>query len=353
MSATLGIGFVGCGRVTETLHLPAVARAPGLRAVAAADPDPARRSAVARAAAGVRTHADAEAVIRDPRVDIVAVCVPPGLHAEVAVAALDAGRHVYLEKPVAVTWEDALAIRAAADRARGTVAMGLNLRSHRLVRRAKAILDAGLLGRIEMVRGVWTSGFHRGGAWPAWRGERSAGGGALHEVAVHHLDLCRHLLAAEFEAVSARTRSGDVVDQNVALVAAMSDGAIASLAAGQRTADANEMEVYGREGVLRFSLYRADSLELRRSADLAGGPRVRLRQRLQAARELPAAVAAARRGGDYRGSYVAHWTRVAAAIRAGTGPPATLADGQAALAAVLAAVRSADAGQPVAPAHVA
>lgn len=348
MATTLGIGFAGCGRATETLHLPALARVPGLRAVAAADPEPARRAAVRRAAPGLRLHADVQGLLGDPEVDVVAVCVPPALHAPVAIAALDAGRHVYLEKPVAVTWEDALAIQAAAAGSAGAVAMGLNLRSHRLVREAAGLLATGAVGPVEMVRTAWTSGFHRGPDWPAWRGDRRAGGGALYEIAVHHLDLCRYLLGAEYESVAAWGRSGEHVDQSVMLTARMAGGVLVSIAAGQRTADANDVEVYGRDGVLRLSLYRADSLELHRSADLAGGPRARLRRGAEAARGLPAALAAARRGGDFRASYAVHWARVAGALRAGAPCPATLEDGLRAQAALLAAAESLETGEPVA-----
>lgn len=349
VSVELGVGFVGCGRATETLHLPAIAQVTGLRAVAVADIDADRMAAVTRADPLLRPHATVEALVADPAVDIVAICAPPAAHAALAVAALDAGRHLYLEKPVAPTWDEATAIQAAAGRASGTLTMGLNLRSHRLVRQAREILLSGVLGPIEMMRTAWTSGFHRGGAWPRWRDERAAGGGALFEIAVHHIDLCRFLLGEEFERVFVDSTSREVVDQSVVVSARMTGGALVSMIAGQRTGDANEIEIYGRDGVLRFSLYRADSLEVRRNADMAGGPAVRLRQRAMAARGLPSAIAAARRGGDFRGSYVAHWVGAARAARRSAGPPATLDDGRRALAVVLAAIGSAERGAPVAP----
>lgn len=353
MSAELGIGFVGCGRATETLHLPAIAQVPGLRAVAATDIDADRLAAVLRADPLLRAHATAEALMGDPGVDIVAICAPPAAHAALAVTALEAGRHVYLEKPVAVTWDDATAIQAAAARAAGTLTMGFNLRSHRLVRQAREIMLSGVLGPIEIMRTAWTSGFHRGGAWSRWRDERGSGGGALFEIAVHHVDLCRHLLGEEFARLSVESSSREVVDQSVVVSARMSGGTLVSMIAGQRTTDANEIEIYGRDGVLGFSLYRADSLELRRSSDMAGGPAARLRQRAMSARGLPAAIAAARRGGDFRQSYAAHWARAAQAVRRSAGPPATLDDGRRALAVVLAAIASAEWGAPMAPEAIA
>jgi predicted dehydrogenase len=348
MYTELNVGFAGCGRATETLHLPAIARVPGLRAVAALDVDPDRIAAVRRVEPSLRAHSTLDGLVADPGVDIVAVCVPPALHAGAAIAALGAGKHVYLEKPVAATWDDAMAIRAAAERASGSLTMGFNLRSHRLVQQAAQVVASGVLGPVEVMRTVWTSGFHRGGAWPRWRDERATGGGALFEIAVHHLDLCRHLLGEDIERLSVEAASREVADQTVVIGGRTPSGALVSIVAGQRSADANEIEVYGRDGVLRFSLYRADSLELRRSSDLAGGPTARLRQRVAAARGLPAALAVARRGGDFRLSYAAHWQATAQAVRGLAPPPATLDDGCRALAAALAAVRSADRGAPVA-----
>ena len=349
MSADMGIGFVGCGRATETLHLPAIAQVKGLRAVAVTDADPARVAAAVTADSTLRTHPGADGLIADPRVDIVAICVPPSLHAPFAVAALDAGKHVYLEKPVAATRTDAEAIEAAAARAPGTLTMGFNLRSHRLVAQARGILTSGALGPVEMMRTVWTSGFHRGGAWPAWRDDRAAGGGALFEIAVHHIDLCRHLLGEEFGRVAVQSAHRDVVNQSIVMAASMSGGTLVSISAGQRTTDANDIEIFGRDGALRLSLYRADSLEVRRSSDMAGGLAVRLRQRVGSARRLPAALAAARRGGDFRQSYVAHWTAAARTAREGAPPPASLDDGLHALDVVLAAIESADGDAVVVP----
>ena len=92
--------------------------------------------------------------------------------------------------------------------------MGHNLRSHRLVREARAIVGSGALGRIGTLRAAWTSGYHRGGAWPAWRDDRAAGGGAILEIGVHHLDLCSCLLGEPLESVSALLRDGAVPDQD-------------------------------------------------------------------------------------------------------------------------------------------
>lgn len=349
---TLGIGFVGCGRATEDLHVPALRRIEGVRVSAIADTSPDARARLRAAAPGARELSSHVELISDPSVDVVAVCVPPFLHAEVALAALAAGKHVYLEKPLAVTLEDAVQIRNAAKASPGLLALGFNLRSHRLVRAARDLMAGGTLGALEMMRTSWTCGFHLGREWPAWRLDRARGGGAFYEIAVHHLDLARYLLDDEIDCVTAMTRSDEIVDVDIGITARMRSGVVVGIHVSQRTVDGNDIEVFGRRGALAFSCYRADSLSLRTSAELAGGAATQIRRRIGWLRALPAAVASARRGGDFRGSYVEHWRRFVSAIRGDGVAPATLDDGLRSLSAVTAAIRSAETGRSVALSEV-
>lgn len=349
----LHIGFIGCGRATEDLHVPALRRVAGVRVAAIADSSPTARGRVRALVPGVRETESHLDIASDPDIDIVAVCVPPSLHADVATAALAAGKHVYVEKPLAVTIEDALRIRDAAAESSGKLAVGFNLRSHRLVREAREHIAAGKLGDMEMMRASWTCGFHLGREWPPWRLDRRLGGGAFYEIAVHHLDLARFLLGDDVESVTAMTRSGEVVDQDIAITARMRSGVIVSLAVSQKTVDGNEIEIYGRSGAVSFSCYRADSLVVRSASELGGGMAAQLRRRAAWLRALPEAVVSAQKGGDFRGSYTEHWRRFVAALRDEDALPATLDDGMHALRAVRAAIHSADTGRAVSLAEVA
>jgi predicted dehydrogenase len=343
----LRVGFVGCGRATEILHIPALAAVEELQTVAASDPSAEAVAAVRRAAPGIAIHASYRDLVADPSVDVVAVCVPPALHAEVALAALAAGKHVYLEKPIAVTLSDAAAIRAAAEGARSKLALGFNLRSHRLVAEARSVVEGGLLGKIELVRTAWTCGYHIGRSWPAWRYARRTGGGAFYEIAVHHLDLLAYLLADEIESVVAASRSDEVEDQDILITVRTRSGVLGSIAVSQRTTDGNEIAIYGQRGALAFSCYRADSFDFRPSDRLGGGLRARLGEQLEKLRRFPRAMAAARAGGDFQLSYRAHWRRFALAIRDDLPLPATVHEGERALRAVIAAIRSVETGSAV------
>ena len=114
----LGVGIVGAGVAAQAIHLPALARLPGLyRVVAVTDVDAALAQVVG-ARAGARAVASVAELLADPEVDVVAICSPPHTHAAITLAACAAGKAgVLCEKPMATTAEDAAAMAAAADAA--------------------------------------------------------------------------------------------------------------------------------------------------------------------------------------------------------------------------------------------
>lgn len=92
------VGFVGCGLATQTLHLPALRHLADWEGIAAADSDDGRLKETENRFGIPRCYADCQALLANAGGEVVAVGVPPRLHAEVALAALAAGKHVFIEK---------------------------------------------------------------------------------------------------------------------------------------------------------------------------------------------------------------------------------------------------------------
>jgi predicted dehydrogenase len=182
-----------------------------------------------------------------------------------------------------------------------------------------------------MVRSVWTAGFNLGEEMPAWRLRRELGGGALTELGVHHIDLWRFLTGREVTAGQAFSFSESSDDQAVALQGVLDDGTVCSTALCQRSADSNEVEVFGDKGRLRFSVYQADSLVKFTTADLGGGIGLRIKQFRQQAVQFPALLRSSRRGGAYRESYLRQWLRFAATANGEQPPACSLEDARAAI----------------------
>ena len=112
---TVGVGVVGCGFVGLGAHVSSFAKIEGSRLVAIADPDEARRSKAQAKYQPQSAYADYAELVRDPEVDAVVVALPTPMHAPVALAAIEAGKHVLCEMPLAATLDQADQIIAAAE----------------------------------------------------------------------------------------------------------------------------------------------------------------------------------------------------------------------------------------------
>ena len=199
----LRVALVGAGNIASH-HLPAYQQfRDRVELVAVCDLDEElarRRAAEARIE---RTYRDVDTMIREVDCDAFDICTTPDQHAPVAHAAIEAGKHVLVEKPFALSLGDCRELVAAADRAGVTLMVAQNQRFLPSHQAARAIIASGELGAIRAVRTDsiqhW-GGFLAAGHWQ-YDGAR-AGGGAVIGVAVHRLDLTRFLVG-EVRRVSA------------------------------------------------------------------------------------------------------------------------------------------------------
>jgi len=340
------LAVIGCGEVTRGKHLAALTRLPGISVVAVCDVDE-RSVREAAARFSIKKHCtDSREVFAMPEVEAVGVCTDPGSHAELAVAAMRAGKHVLVEKPLALTTADCTRMIAAAEAA-GVIAMtGFHMRFHRLIREAREHIAKGVLGPLESVRMVWHSPRPDLGI-PVWKTERKHGGGALIEIGVHHFDLLRFLLNTEFEQIHAISRDGVREDETAVVVARIANHALVSAEFSERSPHEIEIVVSGANALMRINCERFDGLEIRRRGELTGSPAVRWRSIARFFRTLPIGLTTLRRGGDYRMSYENSWRHFAHSIRNGSTPESTLQDGLRALEVVCAALQSASTSNPV------
>ncbi|MFD8162120.1 Gfo/Idh/MocA family protein [Streptomyces malaysiensis] len=213
MVSTLGVAVVGfgwMGRVhTQAYirlphHFPRLSVRPELVAVADEVPgraeEAAERYGFATAARGWRE------VAADPRVQAVSIAAPNFLHREIGVAMARAGKHIWIEKPVGLTADDARAVAGAVAEAGVQGAVGFNYRNAPAVQTARAMIAAGEIGTVTHARIRLFSDYaaHPEGAL-TWRYERARGGsGVLGDLASHGVDLARFLLG-EIDTLTADT----------------------------------------------------------------------------------------------------------------------------------------------------
>ncbi len=348
-SERLSVGVIGCGRAARDLHLPALARSSDADAVAIADPD---RSALDRTGDqfGVRRRSeDYRELLFDTAIEAVCVAAPTHLHAEIGLAALDAGKHVFVEKPLALSLDECdLLVERARESGLATM-VGFNLRWHHHVRRARELIQQGGLGELGLLTSTFASPSLLREV-PSWRADPARGGGLLALQAVHHLDLWRYLLGQEIDRVlcGATGETGSGAGPGAAAVTATSSGGVRIAGAFCAvTGQENEFSVFGSEGWLRATLYRFDGLELM-PRESTGGDLGRLTRRPgRFLAELARALPRLRHGGDFKASYEAEWRQFVAAIRNDRPTECGFEDGREAARILLAVLQSAAAGGTV------
>lgn len=343
----LRVGIVGCGHAAEHLHLPALRSLPSVEVVALADTDPERLRLVGARFAIARRYGDHEALLSDDEVDAVAVCVPPRAHAAVVLAALDAQKHVLVEKPLCLDLDEADRLVERARCASVTAMVGFNLRYHRHVLAARRAIVSGRIGPVELVRTTWSSPVEPLAGSPGWRRRREFGGGVLYDLAVHHIDLWRFLLGSEVDEVFALALAGEDDDRAATLTARLSNGALAISGLSHRAAGVHEIEICGRQGRIVVSPYRFDGFELTRSSTSPGDLTSRARALARTVQALPGALTTRRHGGTFLEAYRTEWQHFAAQAVRGVPAGCTFDDGRRALELVLAALDSIRSGRPV------
>jgi myo-inositol 2-dehydrogenase / D-chiro-inositol 1-dehydrogenase len=257
MSVRLGV--LGCGGIARAAHLRSLARIPGGRVVALADTVAANLDAARPLAPDARAMAEYGDVLAMPEVDAVIVALPPALHASAAIAALDQGKHVYVEKPLATSVDDAGRVLEAARRSGLIAMMGFNYRHNPLVQRARSAIGGGVVGTPVSVRTVFTTPAR---AIPAWKQQRESGGGALLDLAVHHVDLIRFLLGTEVAHVSADVLSTRSEHDTVTLQMGLTNGCLAQVLCSLGTIDDDRIEIHGSAGRLTIDRYRSLRVEV-------------------------------------------------------------------------------------------
>ncbi|MFT4028825.1 MAG: Gfo/Idh/MocA family oxidoreductase [Protaetiibacter sp.] len=198
-AAVVGTGMIGA------VHRRAMAAA-GATVVGVVGSSPERGSAAARAWGVPDAITDFE-VLLDSEVDVVHICTPNANHVDYALRAIEAGRHVIVEKPVGLSHASALEVEAAASRAGVVVTVPFVYRFHPVVREIRARIAAGALGRIHTVHGSYLQDWLLSPAATSWRVDAALGGPsrAFADIGSHWIDLVEWVSGVRFTDLTAQT----------------------------------------------------------------------------------------------------------------------------------------------------
>jgi predicted dehydrogenase len=250
----IGVGLIGAGIMGTYGHYPGYAEIPSkAKVVAVCDKD---EGALGRLAekSGAAPYTDYNELLKDPAVDAVDICLPHFLHGRVALAAIEAGKHVIVEKPFTLTLEEADRVISAARRKGVKLMVAENMRFVKAYEVAKQLVDAGEIGEICYARG-YTGGPSGPMTDPNdWRGKISeSGGGTMMDDGIHFFYLFPWLVGevtSVFAATTQFVKAPRDTEDNAVGTLRFANGAmgIFSFSCVVGSPWTEQMELYGREG---------------------------------------------------------------------------------------------------------
>lgn len=268
------VGIIGCGRIAERRHAPEYHKNPYSEIRGVYDAREEKAAALAARYGGL-VYETAEELLGDPGIDAVSICAANNAHAELTIKALNAGKHVLVEKPMAMTVEDCYAMLEAAKASGKLLMVGQNQRFNTGHVRAKELIEQGIIGKPL----TFKTTFGHGGPerWIAEPGEKPgkinrdiwffdrkiASMGAMADLGIHKTDLIQYLLGDKIVSVSAKimtldkkTSSGDLIEleDNAILIYTMASGVVGTMTVSWTYygEEDNSTVIFGTKGVMRL-----------------------------------------------------------------------------------------------------
>ncbi|AYM65286.1 Gfo/Idh/MocA family oxidoreductase [Agrobacterium fabrum] len=282
--AALGVGLIGTGYMGKCHALAwnnvtsvfGDVERPRLVTLAEVNPELAAKKAAEFGFA--RSTGNWRDLLADPEIDVISVTTPNAFHPEMAIAALEAGKHVWCEKPMAPAFADAVKMRDAARRSGKAAAMGYNYIQNPVIRHIRRLIDEGAIGNVYHVRAEMDEDFMADATQPFyWKSEASSGYGALDDFAVHPLSLLYALFGHAESAITdmvkpyeTRPLAGGgeraVETHDLASVLLKLEGGISAVLIANRSAWGRKgriaIQIYGSAGSILFDQERMNEFQL-------------------------------------------------------------------------------------------
>ena len=262
----INIGVIGCGKIAQVRHLPEYDSHPLVRISGVFDAEKSRAGEIAEKY-HTKAYASYEDMLKDDNVDAVSVCTANNSHCEVTVKALEAGKHVLCEKPMAVTYEECKRMVETARRTERFLMVGHNQRLTKTHKKAKELVEKGEIGKVITFKS--TFGHSGPENWAVdknniWFFNKAAASfGAMADLGVHKTDLIQFLLSERIKEVVAVTGTLDKkdnqgnaigVDDNAICIYKMESGIIGNVNVSWSYYgdEDNSTVLYGTEGCMKI-----------------------------------------------------------------------------------------------------
>jgi len=264
MKEILHFGILGCGMIAH-IHADALRQLPQAALYGVFDPAAANAQSFADSY-HVTAYPDYETMLQDPQIDIVCICTPSGFHADAAIKALNAGKHVVLEKPMALSLAEADAIIEATRQSGCLLTVISQLRFSEEIKQVKKMVEDNVFGKLifcDLSMKFWRDPSYYSNS--NWKGTfRFDGGGALMNQGIHGVDLLLYI-AGEASVINGKIKTithNIEVEDTAAVVLSFENGALGTIKASTCTYPGFErrIEINGDRGFVHLRENRIEKL---------------------------------------------------------------------------------------------
>ena len=268
-------GFIGCGEVTEKKSGPAFSQMEGSSVVAVMSRSERRARSYAERNGIARWYTDAQELIDDPEVNAVYIATPPSSHATYAIMAMRAGKPVYVEKPLAATYEDCARVNRVSDETGIPCFVAYYRRYLPYFDKVRQLVDRGVIGKVVNVQVRFAvppreEDYARDGQLP-WRVQPDiAGGGYFYDMAPHQLDFLQQLFGVITEARGIRANRGGLYEAEDTVSACFEfenglPGSGSWCFVAHESAREDRIDLVGDRGSVSFSVFDFQPIRLHTS----------------------------------------------------------------------------------------
>ena len=275
----INIGIIGCGKIAQVRHIPEYAVLEDVRLYGFYDLSTERSNRIAAVYHG-KTYPDYLELLADKEIDAVSVLTPNYTHAEITISALNAGKHVLCEKPMATHLQDCLAMEAAAIKSKRTLMIAQNQRLAPAHQKAKDLIHSGILGKLISFRTFFCHGGTE--SWSidganSWFHDKQKGClGSMADLGVHKADLIVYLLGRKIIRTSAavftldkKDASGNLIDleDNAICTFVLEDNIVGTMNVSWTNygAEDNSTSIYGTKGAMHIYKHPQHTIVIERA----------------------------------------------------------------------------------------
>ncbi len=263
-------GIIGCGDVTEVKSGPAFNKVPNSSLVAVMRRDAAKAEDYARRHHVPKWYSNANELINDPAINAIYIATPPSTHHQYCLQAIQAGKPVYVEKPVAMNYAEAIEMSTAAAGRNIKMVVAHYRREQPFFKKIKQLLDDGAIGKVRLARLEFYKPLLTAAELAvektAWRVDPAvAGGGLFHDLAPHQVDLMYHFFGAVEKINGIATNQAgayaadDLVAGNILFKNGVAFTGSWCFSAGIAS---DRCEIIGSEGTISFAVFNNNQIEL-------------------------------------------------------------------------------------------